>query len=588
MNDMALGPLLMGLFGGLAIFLFGMELMTDALKSAAGARMSKVLGKLTTNRFAAVMTGAFVTSIIQSSSVTTVLVVGFVSAALMSLEQSIGVIMGANIGTTITAQIVAFKITKYALALVAIGFAMMFCTRRKQWRRYGSMIMGLGLIFAGMGVMSDATTPLRSYEPFISMMQRMDNPLLGMLVGAAFTALVQSSSATTGIVIVLASQGFIALEAGIALAFGANIGTCITAVLAALGKPTEAKQAAAVHLGFNVIGVAIWLPFIGWLASVVQSISPAHAELDGAARLAAETPRQIANAHTLFNIVNTCVFIWFTGPIAHLVTRLLPKRPEILPEAARPRYLQDVYLQTPGVALDALRREIIRLGAHVNQLGADAGSAIIAGSEEDLDEVVRRAGENQQLYDSINEYIRRLSGEQLTNAESRRLAAGTAIASHLQHSGETIAVNFVGIGRERLKHGVSFGEGTLERMSRLGSKVEEALMTAIRALERPEMAEQVVAMKPDVQRLAADILEHLTLRLRSDDPNRALLFRLETQAVEMMQRGYYFAKRIAKEIIREVQASIQDPVLHDEMAADADARGAAAGSVERWRSGDVK
>ena len=350
MQELQVAEIAMGLFGGLAIFLFGMEQMTDSLKNAAGEGLGNALARLTTNRFTAAGTGAAVTAIIQSSSVTTVLVVGFISAGMMSLSQSVGVIMGANVGTTITAQIIAFKVTHYALLLVAVGFLMLFAAKRENIRNYGGMVMGLGLVFFGMGIMSESTSPLRTYQPFIDLMGQMSNPFMGIAVSAAFTALVQSSSATTGIVIVLASQGFITLEAGIALAFGANVGTCVTALLAGIGKPTAARQASMVHLIFNTLGVLIWIPFIGALASVVTAISPSDPALTGVAKLAAETPRQIANAHTIFNVANTIIFIGFTTPLAALVMRLVPERPEPIPEVAKPKYLQDVYFEVPSMA----------------------------------------------------------------------------------------------------------------------------------------------------------------------------------------------------------------------------------------------
>lgn len=228
-----------GLFGGLSLFLYGMEKMSDALKNVAGEKMKDILAMLSSNRIMGLITGAIVTAIIQSSSVTTVMLVGFVTAGLMSLSQTIGIIMGANIGTTITAQIIAFKVTKFALLLVAIGFGMLFISKKEKTQQYGYMIMGLGMIFFGMSVMSDAMKPLRSYQPFLDMMTQMSNPILGILVAAAFTALIQSSSATTGVILVLAMQGLITLKAGIALSFGANIGTCVTALLASIGKPRE-------------------------------------------------------------------------------------------------------------------------------------------------------------------------------------------------------------------------------------------------------------------------------------------------------------------------------------------------------------
>ena len=569
MNELDLFPLIMGLVGGLAIFLFGMEQMTNALKSVAGSGMSGVLGKLTKNRFTAAITGAFVTAVIQSSSVTTVLVVGFISAGMMSLQQSIGVIMGANIGSTIDRA--DHRVQGYASTLSRSWPSGSPRPVPRQAKAdvaasMGAMILGLGMIFLGMGFMSDATHPLRSYQPFIDVMQRMDNPLLGILIAAAFTALVQSSSATTGIVIVLASQGFITLEAGITLAFGANIGTCVTAALSALGKPREAAQAAAVHFLFNVIGVLIWLPFISGLAGVVQSVSPAHAELEGAARLAAETPRQIANAHTAFNMINTLIFLPFTVPLAKLVERLLPKRPEVLPELARPKYLQDVYLETPGIALDQIRLETQRLGRQVAELSPVVGAAVISGSAEDQDSVVPRSGDNQHLFDAINEYTRQLAGQELTGTEARRLAALSSIARHVQNVGETNAVNLVAIGRERLDRGLTFSTETIEHGQALGAKMREAFDLAIRSMEEPELAHRVIEMKQEVQDLVAGFIEHLAGRLAADAPDRAVLYRLESQVVELIQREYYFAKKIAKEVVREAESSIEDPVMEADLA----------------------
>ena len=342
------GMMTVGLFGGLALFLYGMEQMTEALKAAAGRGLQSILARLTTNRFSGALIGALVTAVIQSSSVTTVLVVGFVSAGLMTLNQSIGVILGANIGSTVTAQIIAFNVTRYSLLIVAVGFAMTFIGQRERVKQYGHIFFGFGLLFLGMGIMSEAMAPLRSYPPFLTLMAQMANPLLGIAVGAVFTALVQSSAATTGIVIVIASQGFVPLTAGIALALGANIGTCVTAMLATIGKPRAALRAAAVHVLFNVVGVLLWFGFIGQLAQLTRILSPLHPELTGLARLAAETPRQIANANTLFNLVNTLLFIGFTPWIGQLVSRIFPDRsrredqPLIVP-----KYLDEHLLENP-------------------------------------------------------------------------------------------------------------------------------------------------------------------------------------------------------------------------------------------------
>ena len=242
----------------------------------------------------------------------------------MSLQQSVGIILGANIGTTVTAQIIAFKITQYSLVLVSVGFVLLFCFADERIKHYGHMLMGLGLIFFGMQLMSDGTSPLRDYQPFIDMLAQMSNPLWAILLSALFTGIVQSSSATTGIVIVLAGQGFISLETGVALIFGANIGTCVTAMLSAIGKPRAAVRAAVVHVLFNVLGVVIWFAFIPQLCQLVTWFSPAYPQLVDSERLAAEAPRQIANAHTVFNVANTLLFLGFTGPLAWLVVKLVP------------------------------------------------------------------------------------------------------------------------------------------------------------------------------------------------------------------------------------------------------------------------
>jgi phosphate:Na+ symporter len=270
----------MGLFGGLALFLYGLDQLSDGLKHAAGDALKTLLTRLTINRFLGALTGAIITGILNSSSVTTVLVVGFVTAGLMTLSQSVAVIMGANIGSTVTAQLLAFNLSAYALLPIAIGFFMLFASKRAKVRYWGMIVMGLGLVFYGMRVMSDAMKPLRSHEPFVQALAKMENPLLGLLGGALFTGLVQSSAATVGLAIALASEGLLTLPAGIALALGANIGTCVTALFAALGKPVEAVRAAVVHVGFNVLGVIVWLPFLGILAKLAIAMSPSEHHLD--------------------------------------------------------------------------------------------------------------------------------------------------------------------------------------------------------------------------------------------------------------------------------------------------------------------
>jgi len=553
-DTIEVGTILIGLVGGLALFLYGMDKMTDALKILAGGRMKALLATLTTNRFYAAFAGAFVTAIIQSSSVTTVLVVGFISAGLMSLSQSMGVIMGANIGTTITAQIIAFKITHYALVLVAIGFVMQFSSKRERIQHYGYMIMGLGLIFFGMELMSSATRPLRSYAPFIDLMRQMDNPLFGILIGAIFTGIVQSSSATTGIIIVLAGQGFITLEGGIALAFGANVGTCITAMLSAIGKPREAVQAAVVHVLFNLLGVLVWFGFIDSLASLVRLISPTAQGLTGMARLAAETPRQIANAHSIFNVANTLLFIWFTAPLAMLVQRLVPLQPAGS-EEVRPMYLDEILLETPELALDRVRLELGWLGAHMLQMVNLVLPAVLHGRRADLERVASMDDDVDTLYGGIVKYLSQLSKENLMVLHQKQVHDYMAIANYIENIGDMIETNMVEAGTERLRQGFEISPSTQTLLHRLHDKVFWAVERALLALAASDaqMAQEIMAVKPEINRLASEADRHLAQRLIADEPNRFDAFRVESEIVEYLKRVYYFAKRIAKIVAGEVE-----------------------------------
>ncbi|MCB1737343.1 MAG: Na/Pi cotransporter family protein [Gammaproteobacteria bacterium] len=538
------------LLGGLALFLFGMEQMSDALKSVAGERMKTILSRLTTNRFMGAITGAFVTAVIQSSSVTTVLVVGFISAGLMSTAQSIGVIMGANIGTTITAQIIAFKVTKFAMLMIAIGFGMLFISKREKVRDYGAMIMGLGLVFFGMHVMSEAMQPLRSYQPFLDLMIQMENPLLGILISALFTALVQSSSATTGIVIVMASQGFISLPAGIALAFGANIGTCVTAVIAALGKPREAVRAAVVHVLFNVFGVLLWVGFIDQLAVLVTAMSPIHPELQGVDRLAHEAPRQIANAHTVFNIANTVIFIGFTGVFARLVERLVPDKPIDLSTAIRPRYLEESIVDTPVLALDRVRLESLRVGAIINGMLTDIGPAFVSGDRHQLHAVARKDDDVDVLHGHIIRYLGMISRGALSDAESHELSALMAIANDMEGIGDLIETDLVSMGLESARKHLLMSEiskGVLEDMH---AAVVDAVRAAVQAVDELDfdMASEVIANKREIKHLADIASTNMAERLRADAPHRLEMYTMEISVIEKLWRIYYYAKRIARNV----------------------------------------
>lgn len=547
-NEMDGWNMAMGLFGGLALFLFGMDQMADALKALAGKRMKLILARLTKNRFMGAATGAFVTAVIQSSSVTTVLVVGFITAGLMSMAQSIGVIMGANIGTTITAQIIAFKVTKAALLMIAVGFSMLFFSRQEKIRHYGGMLMGLGMIFFGMSVMSDAMEPLRNYQPFLDLMAHMENPFIGILIAAAFTGLIQSSSASTGIVIVMASQGFITLQAGIALAFGANIGTCVTALLAAIGKPREALRAAVVHVLFNVFGVLVWVGLIGHLAEFVTWFSPSHPELTGVDRLAADTPRQIANAHTVFNIANTLLFIGFTGQFARLVEWLVPDKPLDEMLTTKPRYLDEALLDTPSLALDRVRFEIGHMGGRVKEMLSRIMPAILSGNRQTLSEIARIDDDVDALHGHIVAYLGQISQGELTDDQTRDFVNLLAAANDLENIGDLIETDMLHLGNERINDNVIISKETREILLELHGIVSKATDLALDAVTKNNQlaAQEAINMKADITRLTNSAVLHQAKRLVAKEPNRLAAYTLEMDIIDKLKRIYYFAKRIGK------------------------------------------
>jgi phosphate:Na+ symporter len=547
-QTISVSALCIGLIGGLSLFLYGMEQMTTSMKVVAGGGMKTLLSKMTSNRFKAAATGAFVTAVVNSSSVTTVLVVGFISAGLISLTQSIGIIMGANIGSTITAQVIAFKVTKYSLVLIAAGYIWHMAARNEKHWHYGTMLMGLGLLFFGMSIMSDATKPLRSYQPFIDLMKMMDAPILGMMIGAAFTAVIQSSGATTGIIIVLASQGFVTLDAGIALAFGANIGTCATALLASIGKPRAAIQAAAVHILFNVAGCLLWLFFIPYLAAFVRFFSPTSPELDGIARLAAETPRQIANAHTLFNIANTFIFIGLVKPIARIVEYLVPIIEEPEPEIAKPKYLDDALIGTPDLALDRVRMELVGMGERTLNMVVRAIPVVMRGDKAEIETIPKMDDDIDALHEAILDYIRRVSQEDLTERHQACANNYMACTNYFENIGDTLEINLCTMARDRLKLGVEIGEKELDILLPIVGKVKECLYKVVRGItdSDADMMESVVNEKYLLRKLVNDAKAKLIENMTGHDKHSVHTYRILLEAVENLRRCFYFTKKIAK------------------------------------------
>ena len=545
LNPIAMG---VGLLGGLALFLYGMEKMTDGLKAAAGEQMKILLTKLTRNAVTGALTGALVTAIIQSSSVTTVLVVGFVSAGLMTLIQSVGVIFGANVGTTITAQIVAFNVTAAALPLITVGFLMIFIGKQGRVRHYGGMLMGLGLIFYGMSAMGDAMAPLRTHEGFVDLMRSMERPVLGMLVGALFTALVQSSSATIGLVVVMATQGFVTLPAGIAIVFGAKIGTCVTALLAALGKSEDALRAGVVHVVYNVLGAVIWIAFIDQLAHLAVWVSGSHPELQGAERLAQEVPRQIANAATIWACANMLIFLPFSALFARLARKVVPDREVAETAIIRPRYLDKELMRVPSLALERARLELGHMAGLVEKMMEIVPEAF---RDRDFSKVKQYHDQVVVLREAVLKYLQGVGRESLTDTESDELGQLVYATGEIESISAAVGREMAPIGETFQRENLVASETTGDLLKRLYGVSQEAAGSGIRALvEKDEQAARdVIARRDAFWNLGNELLQQQATRLAEDDPQRLMKHRLQVDLLDKMRRIYGVAERMAISVL---------------------------------------
>jgi phosphate:Na+ symporter len=536
------------LLGGLALFLYGMEKMTDGLKAAAGKQMNTLLARLTGNPLLGAITGAIITAVIQSSSVTTVLVVGFVSAGLMTLVQSVGVIFGANVGTTVTAQIVAFNTTALAFPLIAIGFVMTSVWKQGVARHYGAMLMGLGLIFYGMAAMGAAMSPLRTHAGFAELLQSLQNPVLGMLAGAVFTALVQSSSATIGLAVVMATQGLLSLPAGIAILFGAKIGTGITAILAAIGKPQDAKRAAAVHVLFNVLGALIWLPFIAQLAGLAEMVSPMAAHLQGVERLAEEVPRQIANAATIWATANTLIFLPFAALFAKMAIKIIPDRAVEERAIIRPRYLDDALIRVPAMALERARMELGHMGELTEAMLAKVKSAFEA---RDLSELSQQHDQVVVLREAVLAYLQHVGRGELSDAEAEEHARLVAATGDIENMSAAISRELAPLAQTLKEADITLSKETTELLERLFQTIQESAHSALRALvEGDERAAQtVVANRDAILELTSELHRQQAARLARDDPDRLLKHRVQLEILDKLRRIYSVAEHMAISVL---------------------------------------
>ncbi len=392
--------MVIGLIGGLCLFLFGMSQMSVGLQSSAGSQMRSILNKLSNNRFVAVGVGALITSVIQSSSATNVMLVSFVNSHLMKFRQTIGIILGAAIGTTITAQIIAFKLTDFALVFVSAGLAIQSFAKKNRHKEIGRSVLGFGILFFGMHIMSESMYPLRSFQPFIDIIVKLENPVFGILAGVFFTALIQSSSAFIGILIILSVQGLLSIDAATSLIIGANVGTAITAILASINTTREARQVAYAHTLMKIIGATIFIILITVSTPFMKNLNIISGDL--------VSPRQVANIHTVYNILLCAIFLPFTNKVAWLVDKLYPLKGTIT-DGLRLQYIDNNLLQAPTFALKAAREEVLRLMKNVEVMVEQIIKPFFNREEKIFTSIDRLEEEVNYLRDQINGFLITLS-----------------------------------------------------------------------------------------------------------------------------------------------------------------------------------
>jgi phosphate:Na+ symporter len=493
----------LGLLGGLALFLYGMQMMSAGLEAAAGNRMKRILEKLTANRFLGVLVGAGITAAIQSSSATTVMVVGFVNSGMMTLRQAVWIIMGANIGTTVTGLLIALDVGALAPLLAFVGVALVVFLKKPILHHWGQIIAGLGVLFLGMGMMSDAMAPLRESEFFINLMTQMSNPLLGILVGMVFTAIIQSSSASVGILQTLASSGLIGLHSAAFILFGQNIGTCITAVLASIGTSRNAKRTTIIHLLFNVIGTVIFttICILTPLTNLFESLLPTS------------PAGQIAALHTTFNITTTLLLLPFGTQLAKIAERILPDRASDNVNQRRLLYIKPVdhtheqhRIGTSAIAINGISRELNRMAEIVENNVRESFLTVLDGTPKRLPAVEDTEETIDFLNKEISSYISSVIVYETNEADSARISAFFKISGNLERIGDH-AMNISEYTKLMEQKKIDFSEDTKAEIRQMQTVSLEAMqliyplesITAAR-LEKIAQLEQKIDDMTDAMR----------------------------------------------------------------------------------------
>ena len=480
------------LLGGLGLFLYGMNLMAEGLQKSAGDKLKKIVEKLTSNTIMGVIVGTVVTAIIQSSSAATVMVVGFVNAGIMSLSQAIGVIMGANIGTTVTAQLVSFKLEALAPLALGIGIILYLFSKNQRTKDVASILLGFGILFTGMEFMKDAVKPLAEYEGFRSALIYFgQHQVLGILAGFAITGIIQSSSASMGMLIALASQGLIPLSAALPILYGDNIGTCVTSLISSIGASRNAKRAAIMHLTFNLIGTIIFILILGRpISMLVTYLNPNDAA------------RQIANAHTTFNILNVLVLLPFAKYIVKFVLKIMPITEEESEAVSKTKYLDERILQTPSIALGNTVKEVIRMGDKANKALETSMDSLVNKSMKSVEKTERYEETVNTLQKEILNYLLKLSKLPLNAEERNKVDLLFNTVNDIERVSDH-AENISELSRIAIDKDLTFSPKAIEEMNNIYSKAQQNFKISLKCLEENDknMIEDIYKLEEEVDAL---------------------------------------------------------------------------------------
>ncbi|MDU7411835.1 MAG: Na/Pi cotransporter family protein [Anaerococcus sp.] len=511
-----------GLLGGLAIFLYGMEMMSNGLELVAGDKLRVVIEKMTSNFFKAILVGTFVTAIIQSSSATTVMVVGFVNAGLMNIYQAIGIIMGANIGTTITGQLVALNISAMAPIIAFVGFCLHSFASDKKKASLGKAIMGLGFLFMGMELMSQAMEPLRDYPGFVTLMTKFENPLLGVLAGTIITAIIQSSSAALGILQAIANQGVIPLRSSMYIVFGFNIGTCITSVLSSLGSSKNAKRTALAHVLFNIIGTVIFI-ILSVFIPIDKIVLSFSRDLPAA---------QIANLHTIFNVATTILLLPFSKKLAELSVRLIPGKDKELEEMSL-QYINKNVNKDAHATFTDVRAEINRLLAIVNTNYRESIEILVNFDKDRYEEIFHREKTINHLNKEISAFIIDSLSLPMDEETSSNFVSYMRISRNLERVGDH-SKNIADAAKVKSEENLEFTDTAYDDLKTLNDNINQIFDATLEDLSKDKRVKITKSLYQKVQKYITEFrYDHmLRMRDRTCDPESGLIYEKTLTAME--------------------------------------------------------